>query len=208
MSCSGGHNSFWVFGEIVHLDTIQGRGHESRIRGLHPYPLMECPGAENCSFLKTCENMISWSSHLHPWSPSTSPSLCVSFEPRTGSVWSRGEGGVFMDTAREEAGILCPTKGDGGKVGRLRKWSLAEVTVLASPLEGSWVPIEKGWCLGKPLSLSLFSWATGHLALYQRVLGICDWMYRAPWLGELPSHSCPGLGNLRKGVEGNTASVF
>ena len=49
-----------------------------------------------------------------------------------GSVWSRGEGGVFMDTAREEAGILCPTKGDGGKVGSLRKWGLVEVTVLAS----------------------------------------------------------------------------
>lgn len=166
MSRGGGHDSFWVFGEIVHLDTIQGRGCESSISGFHPCPLVQCPGPENCSFLKTCENMISWSYHLHPRSPSTSPSLCVSFEPRIGSVWSRGEGGVFMDTAREEAGILCPTKGGGGKVGSLRKWSLAEVTVLASPLEGSWVPIEKGWYLGKPLSLSLFSCAIGHLALY------------------------------------------
>lgn len=57
MSRGGGHDSFWVFGEIVHLDTIQGRDRESSISGFHPCPLMQCPGPENCSFLKTCENM-------------------------------------------------------------------------------------------------------------------------------------------------------
>lgn len=112
-----------------------------------------------------------------------------------------------MDTARGGRPSLSHQRGRWeSKEAQEMKSGWSHSSCLSSG--GSWVPIEKGWCLGKPLSLSLFSCATGHLALYQRVPGICDWMYRAPWLGELPSHSCPGLGNLRKVIEGSTASVF
>ena len=109
MNRSGGHDSFWVFGEIVHLDTIQGRGHESRIRGLHPCPLMQCPGPENRSLLKTCENMISWSSRLHSWSPSTS-SLCVSFEPRIGSGQEVRVGCLWILLERRQAFFVPPKR--------------------------------------------------------------------------------------------------
>lgn len=179
---------------------------------------MQCLGPKTRSLLQAYENVNrlladSSSFHLHPWSPSDSYSLCLFFEPAFPELALSGRGvGVGCSWILLEKGRSLSHQRGWWESRDIRKWSLAEVTVLVSPVravESLQKKDARPGVWGKRLSRSLLSYAPGRLALYQREVGMCDWIYRAPWLGELPSHSCPGLGSLREGAEVfAAASVF
>lgn len=73
-----------VFGEIVHLDIMEGRGQESWSKCLPLQPPKWCLVHNKCSLLQACENMNklladTLSPSHHPWFPSGFPTFCLLF---------------------------------------------------------------------------------------------------------------------------------